>query len=247
MSIADILTAEDMATSRSAADFVAWVRQKGKELSATLEIKRKVWLGAELSTKFYDEIYPLAVFVEREFSNIPEVIVTPNLNSDNYDATIEFKSPPSKHFIEITRAKNGYDESLRMEVLARDGHVCWTGPITKKSGKKGTSERIVEITSEARCRDDALLEKNLSLIETTVKAKSEGRQYGKNFTLLVIVDDYDDFQTESEQAKLDAFVKDKLLLPDLDFALLIILGISGKLKLSYHLPRYNDTVTLLTL
>lgn len=241
MGAAEILNAADMTTSRTVTDFIAWTMRKTEELSATPEAKQYVRSGAELPTKFYDEIYPLALFVEREFGKVPDAVVTPNLNNDNFDATVTFEGSRSKVFIEITRAKNGYDESLRMEVLARDGIVPWTGPITKVSGKKWTPKRIVEIHLEMVDRDDELLAKHFSLVETTVRAKAGGRQYGKNFILLVIVDDYDHFQTESDHTKLDAFVRNRLLFADLDFARLIIFGISGKLQLSYLLPRYcND-------
>lgn len=239
MGASEILNAVDMMTPRTVTDFVAWTMRKTVDLSATPEAKQYSRSGAELPTKFHDEIYPLALFVEREFGNVPDAVVTPNLNNDNFDATITFKCLPSKVFIEITRAKNGYDESLRMEVLARDGYVSLTGPITRKSGKKGTPERLIEITPEAICRDNGLLAKHFSLVETTVKAKAGGRQYGKNFILLVIVDDYDHFQTKSDHTKLDGFIKNRLLSADLDFGRLIIFGISGKLQLSYRLPRYN--------
>jgi hypothetical protein len=242
MGTSEILNAVDMTTPRTVTDFVAWTLRKTEDLSATPEAKQYVRSGAELPTKFYDEVYPLALFVKREFGKVPDAVVTPNLNNDNFDATVEFKGRRSKVFIEITRAKYGYDESLRMEVLARDGFVSSTGPIIRKSGRKGTPERRIEITPEFVCRDDELLAKHFSLVETTVKAKAGGRQYGKNFNLLVIVDDYDHFRTESDHTKLDAFVKNKLLCSDLDFARLIIFGVSGKLQLSYSLPRYNVTL-----
>ena len=104
------------------------------------------------------------------------------------------------------------------------GYVSLTGPITRKSDKRGTPERRIEITPEAVCHDDGLLKKHLSLVETTVKAKAGGRQYGKNFILLVIDDDYDDFRTKSDHSKLDVFVTNELLCPDLDFARLIIIN-----------------------
>ena len=244
MGATEILNAADIMTPRTVTDFVAWTMRKVEDLSATPEAKQYARSGAELPTKFHDEIYPLALFVEREFGKNPDAVVIPNLNNDNFDATVAFTGSSSKVFIEITRAKYGYDESLRMEVLARDGHVCLTGPITKKLGRKGTPERLIEITPEAVCHDDGLLAKHFSLLETTVNAKAGGRQYGKNFILLVIVDDYDHFRTDSDHQKLDSFVRNKLLSTDLDFARLIIFGISGKLQLSYLLPEYNsDNVT----
>lgn len=239
MGASEILNAVDMMTPRTVPNFLAWVTQKGEDLSAIP--KAEQYIGSTLKTKFYDEIYPLSVYIKREYSNNSEVVVTPNLNNDNFDATVTFEGLRSKVFIELTRAKKGYDESLRMEVLARDGYVPWgdAGPITSVSGRKGTPNRVIEILPTFVDHTDELLAEHFLLVETTVKAKSDGRQYGKNFILLVIVDDYDHFRTDSDHAKLDGFVRNNLLCSDLDFARLIIFGISGKLHLSYDLPRYN--------
>lgn len=197
-----------------------------------------------MKTKFYDEIYPLSVYVKREYSNNSDVVVAPNLNNDNFDATVTCKDVPSRVFIEITRAKNGHDESLRMEVLARDGYVPWgdAGPIAGVSGRKETPNRVVKILPKVVDRTDELLAEHFLLVEATVKAKAGGCQYGKSFILLVIVDVYDHFQTDSDHAKLDSFVRNNLLCTDLDFARLITFGISGKLHLSYDLPRYNTAM-----
>jgi hypothetical protein len=242
MKSSKILNAAEMMTPRTVRDFVAWVRQEGEALRSTPEAKQHACSGSELSNKFYDEIYPLALFVEREFGLASDAIVTLNLNNDNFDATVTFEGLHSKVFIEITRAKNGYNESLRMEVLARDGYVFWAdaGPITRVSGRKGTPERVIESMPTFVDHNDEQLAKHFSLVETTVKAKAGGRQYGKNFILLVIVDDYDHFRTDSDNAKLDLFVRNNLLCSDLDFARLIFIGIGGKLQLSYNLPRYNS-------
>ena len=239
MASSEILNAPDMTKSRTVPDFLAWMTQKEEDLSAIT--KAEQFIGSPLKTRFYDEIYPLSVYVRRKYSNSPGVIITPNLNNDNFDATVTFKGLSSKVYIEITRAKNGRDESLRMEVLARDGYVPWgdAGPIASVSGRKGTPNRVIKILPKVVDRTDELLAEHFLLVEATVKAKADGRQYGKNFILLVIVDDYDHFQADSDHAKLDGFVRSNLLCTDLDFARLIIFGISGKLHLSYNLPRYN--------
>ena len=51
-----------------------------------------------------------------------------------------------------------------------------------------------------------------------MKAKAGGRQYGKNFIQLVVVDDYEHFRTKSDHSKPDVSVTNELLCPDLDFA-----------------------------
>ncbi len=236
MAAPEILDAVDMTTPRTPAHFVAWATRKAEELGATPAAKEYARSGASLPKKFYDEIYPLAMFVGRELNEVSDALVQPNLSNDNFDASIVFQGQHRKLFIEITRAKDGYDESLRDEVLAREGHVSVTGPITKVSGRKGASNREVEVQSGMVLLDEVFA-KHLALVREVVMAKAR-RQYGRDFILLVVVDDYLPFRRESDQSKLHELVEGTLLSPDLDFARLVILGISGKLLLSYRLPRY---------
>lgn len=235
MEVTEILDAADMTTPRSPSDLVAWVRRKAEQFGATPEAKTYARSGALLPNKFFDEIYPLALFVDRELGETSDALVIPNLSNDNFDASIVFQSSGYKLFIEITRAKD-YEEALRDEVLTKCGHVSLTGPITKRSGRRGMPNRVVEVENEMVLHEE-LLTKHLAMVSRRVKAKAS-RQYGKDFILLVVVDDYLLFFEEFDQAKLDDMVTNTLLLPDLDFARLVILGISGKLLLSYQLPRY---------
>ena len=232
----EILDAVDMTTPRSLANFIAWATRKAEELSATPGMKEYARSGASLPKKFYDEIYPLALFVRCEFAEFPDALVSPNLSNDNFDATIVLLGAHRQVFIEITRAKDGYDESLRDEVLSRQGHVSLTGPITKISGRRTAPNRLVEVKSDFVPHEE-MLAKHLALVGDVVRAKAH-RQYGKDFILLVVVDDYLPFCSQSDQAKLHEVVTSTLLSSDLDFASLVILGISGKLLISYPLPSY---------
>jgi hypothetical protein len=213
---------------------------KNDELSATPETKRFARSGAELPKKFHDEIYFLALFINEEFGKIPGAYVTPNLNNDNYDATVTFEDG-SKIFIEVTQAKNGHDESLRLEVLSLEGVVSLTSPIVRVEGRKGTPARNVKIPLQHIAKDHReTLDENFRLVESTVTAKAK-RHYGKNFILLVVVDDYLAFREKPHHALLDQLITSKLLSPNLDFGRLVIFGRSGKVLLSYKLPKYFST------
>jgi hypothetical protein len=52
--------------------------------------------------KFYDEIYPLALFVKYELAGTPDAMVTPNLNNDHFDATIFFGKSSRTLYVEVT-------------------------------------------------------------------------------------------------------------------------------------------------
>ena len=110
------------------------LNKRAEELGASLEAKTYARSGASLPKKFYDEIYPLALFVKHELAGTPDATVTPNLNNDNFDATIFFGISSRTLYVEVTCAKDGYDESRRIEVLTRAGSVNLTGPIVKTQG-----------------------------------------------------------------------------------------------------------------
>jgi hypothetical protein len=230
-----ILTAGDITIPRTPGKFFAWASHKNNQLSVTPETQRYTWSGADLPKKFKNEIWPLALFVANEFSETPDALVTPNLSNDNFDASVAFGKDHSKIFIEITQAIDGYDLALRMEVLLRDGFVPLTGPISKL-GRRGAPDRAVKATLLTEDHSDRCA-KHLSFVEAAVTRKA-GRQYGENFILLVVVDDYLGFADKYDHAKLSDLVTSKLLLPNLDFMRLVIFGRSGNLKLVYQLPKY---------
>jgi hypothetical protein len=118
MNAETILHASDMTIPRRVAEFISWVKQKTEDFGASLEAKTYARSGAPLPKKFYDEIYPLALFVRHELLDTPDATVTPNLNNDNFDATISFSGSGGVLYVEITCAKDGYDESRRMEILS---------------------------------------------------------------------------------------------------------------------------------
>jgi len=243
MDASTILDASEMSAARPVADFVAWVKRKAEELGASPEAKIFARSGAQLPKKFYDEFYPLALFVEHEFTAAPNAVVAPNLGNDNFDATVSFGDGADILYIEITRAKDGHDESMRDEVLTREGSVCLTGPILKVEGRRGAPDRIVEVEDEA-ISHEVLLHKHLSLVGAAVRAKAN-RIYGKHHLLLLVVDDYLPFRMESDHRALHALITSELLSLDLDFIRLVILGISGELILSYQLPRYAQREAVL--
>src|SRR6266545_30808 len=141
-----ILNVTDMTQARTPKEFVAWAERKGSELGATAEAKSFARSGAPLAKKFYDEIFPLARFVAHEYAKCEDVLIQPNLDNDNFDARVMLGNGRERQnvFLEITCAKDGYDMSLRMEVLAREGGVFLTGPVTH-SGRKGSPDRRVAV------------------------------------------------------------------------------------------------------
>jgi len=75
-----ILERSDMEVTRSPAQLLACVMRKCAELGASPDAKAFARSGALLPKKFYDEIYPLATYAEREFRGQDGVLVQPNLD-----------------------------------------------------------------------------------------------------------------------------------------------------------------------
>lgn len=226
-----ILDATDMSEARTPAELAAWVERKCRELSATAEAKAFARSGASLAKKFYDEIFPLARFSAHEYAGRSDVLIRPNLGNENFDAHVTLGSGRARRsvFIELTYAKDGYDTSLRMEVLASEGNVFLTGPVTV-SGRKGAPNRRVSVELDAADHIETL-ENYFTLVEKRLRAKS-GVSYGDNHILLVAVDDYFALLQDSDWPRLRAFVNALLPTLALDFPRVVFVGIAGRLFLS---------------
>jgi hypothetical protein len=204
-----ILHALDMTVPRRATEVVVWVERKVEEFSASFEAKIYARLGAPLPKKFSDEIYPRVLFVRHELAGGPDVAVTPNLNNDNFDATISFGKNSGMLYGEITCAKDGYDESRRLEGLARVGSGQPYGANREDPGRRGVPDRVVEVRNEA-IRRDLLLSKHLSRAEAAVREKAN-RVYGPRHVLLLVVNDYLVFRKISDYQALHVWVTQHLL------------------------------------
>jgi len=168
-----------MEQPRSPAELLAWVMKKCAELGAGPDAKAFARSGASLPKKFYDEIYPLAIYAEREFRGQDGVLIQPNLDNSNFDARITFGDGPHSIglFVEVTYAKDGYDESLRMEVLSSRGHVNLVARCSV-SGRRGAPDRRIQIENEA-VSHTALVDEYLALVEQTLRKKAR-RRYGRS-------------------------------------------------------------------
>ncbi len=206
---------------------------KCKELGATPDAKAFARSGALLPKKFYDELFPLAIYVQREFSSRADARVSPHLGNANFDATITDPTASGterKLFVEITFSKDGYDGSLRMEYLSKHGHANLTGPVSVV-GRRGNANRRIEIEPEA-ANHSVLLEQQLSLLRARIEAKAS-KSYGQNYILLVAVDDYFPLRQEDDEKHIDGFLRDLIPSLDLDFGRIVVIGVAGKIFLSY--------------
>jgi hypothetical protein len=208
--------------------------RKCEELVASPEAEEFARSHGILTKKFYDEVFPLAVFAQREYHNRTDVIIYANLGNDNFDARIVSGLPLTSitTFVEITYAKNGYDDSRRMEVLKHHGHVSLTGSVSSH-GRRGSPNRLVSVEDEA-IRHDKFLAKILALVETRLHAKA-GAQYGTSHILVVAVDDHLPFRNPEDAEALAHRASNLLQSLSLDFHKVVFVGVAGHLFESFIL------------
>ena len=190
--------------------------------------------GTGLAKKFFEEIRPLALFIDKELHGRSDIQVSPRLGNQNFDG--EIASPDHTLRVEITYAKDGYDESLRLEELSREGSVDLLAPIRRVRGRRRSPNRFVEIEKNVAMRHDKTVEKHLNLVRERVAGKAN-RQYGPHYALLVVVDDYVAFRKIRDIEKLDCLVCEELLTLPLDFQRIVFIGASGGLHRSYALEQ----------
>ena len=218
-----ILNRADMVLSRTPRELCDWVDAKAVELSRTKEGKAYARSGVLLPKKLWEEIRPLGLFALCRYGDAG-IRCTPNLTNDNYDGKIEFSDPAaSPVYIEMTYAKDGQDERLRLKVLTKEGNVNALGNI-KVSGTKA-SGRTIKVENEAVDHTD-VRRVALDLVKERLNGKSN-KQYGKDHILVVIVDDYLLFRTDEDKEVLMRYTQAALLELNLNVGAVYLLGSSG--------------------
>jgi hypothetical protein len=224
-SVDTILQQVDMECTRAPSALCEWVVSKASALSETDEGKRFARSGATLPKKLWEEIRPLGLFAFHRYGLGSDVKCTPNLNNESYDGRIDFDdiSVPSI-YVEITYAKDGYDESLRLEVLSASGSVNRSGRISI-SGTKASGHRKVDVENEFVDREETRVHA-LEIVRERIINKSD-KVYGSNHILVVVIDDYLPFRTEDDRMILVEYAKSIIDNVKLDFGEIALLGSSG--------------------
>lgn len=224
-SVDTILQQTDMGVTRTPKELCDWVDAKTSALSETEEGKRYARSGARLPKKLWEEIRPLGIFTMRRYGPRGDVKCTPNLTNENYDGRIDFDDVTTPSiYVEITYAKDGYDEHLRLDVLTEKGSVNALGRISV-TGTKASGRRAVEVENEA-VDHDVTRQSALNLVRERIRSKSD-KTYGANHILIIVVDDYLPFRTEDDREILEEHARAVVGSVKLDFRAVVLLGSSG--------------------
>lgn len=216
-----ILQRADMEVQRSPRELCDWVDTKASELSQSKEGKAYARSGAMLPKKLWEEIRPLGLFALSRYG-AEGVKCTPNLSNDNYDGKIEFADPSVPPiYVELTYAKDGHDERLRLGFLSSEGSV---NALSKKITVPGTKASVFEneAVDHIDVRSAALMR-----LKDRLAGKSN-KHYGRNHVLVVVVDDHLLFRTEEDKEVLVRYAQSTVPDLKLDFGAVYLVGASGK-------------------
>ncbi|MFN4289275.1 MAG: hypothetical protein ACK4E7_00175 [Permianibacter sp.] len=224
MSFDGFLQIGDMEQSRSPYHLCAWVDSKLAELCKTPEGIKLLRSGKLLPKKLLEEIRPFSLFALSVYGN-ERVLCTSNLSNDNYDGKIEFPNDgkPSV-FVEVTYAKDGNDERKRISMLESSISVSAIGKV-RVSGTKASRRQKVEVAPSTASNEE-LVERSLALLHERLSRKAKKR-YGRNYALLVVVEDHLVFRNGPEREALVKGARKCVNQVELDFGSVYLLGASG--------------------
>jgi len=234
--VEEMFASLDLSSPRSPDELRLLVETVDKRFRESNELRRESGLRHSRSQKkYFEEVRPLALLARHLFADGRDVVCEPNLeDAKNYDAIIRSsscKKSMTPLYVEFTYAKDGYDESLRMEVLYDEGHVNLFGRVTRTGTRRARLD--INIENEVVLRND-ILKKQLELILERIDKKAAG-QYTSAHILVVVFDDFTGFQSPDELAQLRSSIEASRSVAALKFRALYLLGSSGQSFLEFDL------------
>jgi hypothetical protein len=221
-----VVTQQELETPRSAADMLAWVDAAHARFN-TRELRAQARAGKHFANELVLEARPMALFAYRYFGASSQVMITHVVGNQNYDGIVDDKrSPPDTiSYIEVTTTLKTYQDSLRMELLSKRGHVAAYGPVTAV----GPRHKRVSISAEGMAREhQAIRSDHLKLVQEAVESKAK-KKYQQNTVLVVAVDDSVPFSQKEDVVALDQLATTTLVprLSGTNFSLLALEGTNG--------------------
>jgi hypothetical protein len=233
--IEELLASLDLGRPRTPDELVAVEAEIRRAFVESQELRKEARPPRGLWKKYLEEVLPLIRLVQQLFPSCKDVICQPNLSdSGNYDATLTLPNGEmtTRLFVEFTYAKDGFEDSLRMEVLNNRGRVNLLGEVTH-SGTKNTGHQI-EVRDQVVLKSHTL-EKHRRLVIDRLKGKAN-KKYGPDHILVVVFDDFAGFR-EQDVADLRSCLASEIDLSTLDFRSIYLLGSLGKILSELRIQR----------
>jgi hypothetical protein len=118
-----------------------------------------------------------------------------------------------------------------MEYFVQHHYVPLTGPLTVQGTKR--KDRQIGVLLECVGHEESRAD-HLTFIKTAAEGKKGLGRYGKNYELLIAVEDR---WFDPDDAKdITAFVEHQVLTPPLEFGAVHLIGLTDRLFLSFEVP-----------
>ena len=217
----------DFEAERSARELVEWFEERLSAINSCLLAKEPALLHQGRFKKFYEELYPFALWAGHLYPGREDVMCSLNSGAkadSDYDATVKdhVTDPPTVTYVQLTTTTFDRDESRRMEYLLKHR---WTPAKWGQINEAGEAE-LELLTQEER------LERTFADIGRAAERKSTF-SHGTDYVLVVCFDDFMWFGTDDDEAALRSFVTAHLPSWRLNAATLYIVGLSGRTFLSF--------------
>jgi hypothetical protein len=206
-----------------------WVLAKCSVFNQRPELRKPVLLHEGLFKWFLEEIYPLSVFAVHRYGDRVDVLCAPK-RDQSHDVDAEINEPSRTIPVEITSAREP-DHHLRMECLVQHHWVALTGPPLKVQGTKRTGRQIDSELESVDHRESRA--RYLSLIKTAAEGKAGLGRYGKNYELIIAVED--GWFDPDDANEVVAFIEREVLTLPLEFGAIHIVGLTERLFRTFPL------------
>jgi len=221
-----LLPLADCLSPRKPKELREWVLATCARFAQMPELREMVLLHEGIFKWFHEELYPLSVFIAARYGDRDDVLCVPKRDPSG-DVDAEIYEPSRTIKIEITSARDPH-EHLRMEYLVRHRHVSLTGPLTVE-GNKRTGHRIENEVEFVDHRASRAL--HLGWVKTAAEGKAGPGRYGRDYELLIAVEDW--WFDPDDVDDVRVFIRRELLTLPINFAAVHIVGLTGRLFLSF--------------
>jgi hypothetical protein len=224
-----IPTEEECCEERTPDQLYTWLFEKidlfHRRSRDAPNLKKPLLLHEGMAKRFYEEMYPLALFAKHRYAGRVDISVKWVPGNQNHDAVIRHRVEEPL-FVEIAQTVYAYEESLRMEYLLhkdREGLFSLTGKVKRDRAQK-TGIAIdhgfifAPKAKEGYDRVGEILQK---------KHEKPPCHYHPNTYLVVLVDDWVHFVDEDEWAQLRTIAARSVYSPTWPFRRLFFVGVSG--------------------
>ena len=224
--MAKVISKEELETPRSAAEMLDWVHAALARFN-TRELRAEAREGEHFAKELTDEALPIGLFAKEYFCGSGDVLISHEIGSQQYDATVEDcrENASTIRHIEATVSDRNYTEALRIEILNEKGSVAAYGKVVVDGPKRQRTK--LEAESIAVKHDD-IHDQHLQAVAEVV-AKKARLNYPEHTALVVRVDDAGPFREADDVASLEELAISTLIekVSGREFDVLALVGSQG--------------------